>query len=540
MKRHRARLAAAVAVCTISALTFSAGLSASATGKGTPAWQRHILNYSGGLSNGVRERLAVATGQTKTTALATSGTASPSLSPLNNVQMNGDTDPPLPQDEPGIALNLENPMNAVAAANDYTGDGFWIGYTTNGGQTWTSQWKDPKFSFDGSRCFASDPGVAYSLRDHAFYMSTLCYFSTTPASEIQVWKSVDGGATWSASTKPSLVITNHAADGSTDSSVFYDKELIAVDNNQASPHFGRVYVTFTKFHMVGAAARSDFCPIQSAYTDDIPTADPSTSVWTVTPVVPDDPGGSGVGASANQFSTPVVDDQGGLDIAFVSEDCNTALDRSLFFARSTDGGVSFGGVVRVDRAGEWTDNPNRNDYLGGTASVRLPGTISLAYDATRSRLIFMVQNAINLSSSGTDISVQTSDDFGATWSHSSFVSLGDGGAPARGNQFFPAVGVDSTGTYSAIWQDTRNDPGNSLIETFQGTSADGGATWTNTLISTASFDPRQSFFTCGCFIGDYNQIAVSDHVIYPTWTDGRNTPGRPAGDTDIFTNVEIG
>jgi hypothetical protein len=136
--------------------------------------------------------------------------------------------------------------------------------------------------------------------------------------------------------------------------------------------------------------------------------------------------------------------------------------------------------------------------------------------------------------------VQTSDDFGATWSDSSFVSVGDDGAPARGNQFFPAVGVDSTGTYSAIWQDTRNDPGNSLIETFQGTSTDGGATWTNTLISTASFDPRQSFFTCGCFIGDYNQIAVSDDVIYPAWTDGRNTPGRPAGDTDMFTNVEIG
>lgn len=39
-------------------------------------------------------------------------------------------------------------------------------------------------------------------------------------------------------------------------------------------------------------------------------------------------------------------------------------------------------------------------------------------------------------------------------------------------------------------------------------------------------------------MGDYNQIAVSDEVIYPAWTDGRNSPGRPAGDTDIFSNVE--
>jgi len=59
------------------------------------------------------------------------------------------------------------------------------------------------------------------------------------------------------------------------------------------------------------------------------------------------------------------------------------------------------------------------------------------------------------------------------------------------------------------------------------------------LISTAAFDPGDSFFSCGCFIGDYNQIAVSRDVIYPAWTDGRDSPGRPSGDSDIFTNVEI-
>ena len=532
MNRRAFGLLGVVTIWMIAALTVSAGASAGTTDQDLPAWARHVVHYPGGLSNGVRERLAVALGQTTTSRPAR--TATPSLSPLQNVQMNGDTDPPLPQDEPGIALNLENPMNAVAAANDYTGDGFWIGYTTDGGRHWTSQWKDPKFSFDGSRCFASDPTVVYSLRDHAFYMGTLCYFSTTPASEIHVWKSVDGGATWSASTQPSLVVTNHASDGSIDASVFYDKELLAVDNNVGTARFGRLYITYTKFHMTGASGRSDYCPVQAAYTDD------PSSAWNITPIVPDDPGGSGVGTSANQFGTPVVDTQGGLDVAFVSEDCNTAYDRALFFTRSTNGGASFGPIVRVDRAGEWLDNPNRNDYLRGKGQVRLPGTLSLAYDATRGRLIYMVQNAIDIVASGTNISVQTSDDFGATWSHSGWVSVGGAGPPAPGDQFFPAVGVDSVGVYSAIWQDTRNDPGNHLIETFQGTSTDGGATWTNTLISSASFDPRQSFFSCGCFIGDYNQIAVSDHVIYPAWTDGRNSPGRPAGDTDMFTNVEIG
>src|SRR4029453_16613282 len=229
------------------------------------------------------------------------------------------------------------------ASNDYTGDGFWIGATTHGGQTWTSQWKDPKVSFDGGRCFPPDPSVPYSLRDHAFYLSTLCYFTTTPASEVQVWKSVDGGATWSSSLKPALVVTNHAPDGSIDASIFHDKELMAIDNSPSSPHFGRVYVTWTKFHMTGGSfARSDYCPVQAAYTDSIPTADPSTSVWGHTPIVADAPGAKGVGASANQFSTPVVDDRGELDVAFVQEDCNSSIDHALFFARSTNGGASFG------------------------------------------------------------------------------------------------------------------------------------------------------------------------------------------------------
>ena len=459
---------------------------------------------------------------------------------LDNVQMNGDSDPPLPQDEPSIAESLDDPMNAVAAANDYTGDGFWIGSSTDGGQTWASQWKDPKFSFDGGRCFASDPSVAYSLRDHAFYLSTLSYFSTTPASEIQVWKSVDGGTTLSSSQEPALVVTNHATDGSIDASVFYDKELMAIDDTPGDPYFGRIYVTYTKFHMTGGSyARSDYCPVQAAYTDAIPTADPAASSWGHTAIVPDAPGAKGTGSSANQFSTPLVDDRGALDVAFVQEDCNTSIDHALYFARSTTGGGSFGGVVRVDRPGWFADNPNANDNLPGKGHVRFSNTPSFAYDATRGRLALIYQNNANRTVSGADISLQSSDDFGASWSAPKTISVKPNGTAAPRDQFFPAIGVDPSGMWFAIWQDTRLDPENHLISTFQGESSDGGQTWTNHLISTASFDPRKSFFTCGCFIGDYNQIAVSSELVLPAWTDGRGSPPKPAGDSNVWTNVEI-
>ena len=536
-KQRSTRLFAAAA---LASLVITALVGNTASAHKVPRWVKHVQHWTGGISNGVRERAAQAAGaivipQTLSRPALKIGSAA-----LDNVQMNGDSVPPLPQDEPSIAESLDDPMNAVAASNDYTGDGFWIGSTTDGGQTWASQWKDPKFSFDGGRCFASDPSVAYSLRDHAFYLSTLCYFSTTPASEIQVWKSVDGGGTWSSSQQPALVVTNHATDGSIDASVFYDKELMAVDNTPGSPYFGRLYVTYTKFHMTGGSyARSDYCPVQGAYTDAIPTADPAASSWGHTAIVPDAPGAKGTGSSANQFSTPLVDDQGALDVAFVQEDCNTSIDHALYFARSDTGGASFGGIVRVDRPGWFSDNPNANDNLPGKGDVRFPNTPSFAYDAARGRLALIYQNNANRTVSGADISLQSSDDFGATWTAPRTISVRSNGKAAPRDQFFPAIGVDPDGMWFAIWQDTRLDPANHLISTFQGESSDGGQTWTNHLISTASFDPRKSFFTCGCFIGDYNQIAVSSEVVLPAWTDGRDSPPKPAGDSNVWTNVEI-
>ena len=99
--------------------------------------------------------------------------------------------------------------------------------------------------------------------------------------------------------------------------------------------------------------------------------------------------------------------------------------------------------------------------------------------------------------------------------------------------------VDPQGDLHAIWFDNRQDAANRRIRTFQGFSADHGATWSNVNISTKSWNPNRSFFSSGAFIGDYNGLAVGDGVIYPIWTDGRATPGPPNGQTDIWTNVEL-
>jgi hypothetical protein len=498
-----------------------AALTAGTTARGAspPLWVKHIQNYDGGISNGVRAR-------------PVSGFVAAAIATLENVQMNADGDPPLPQNETSVAYKPSNPMIAVAASNDYVGDGYWIGNTSDGGVTWASTFKDPKTSL-GTRCFGADPSVVYSVRDQAFYLSTLCYF-VSGESEVQVWRSTDDGATWTDSTEASLVKTNRFGDA-WDETVFYDKELLAVDNNAASPNYGRLYLTFIKFHMTGPSGRSDYCPVQLRTTS--PGGAPSTWIWSHTAVVPDDPGAKGVGASANQWAMPVVDETGALDVAYTLEDCNSSLDRAFFFTRSTNAGGSFSAPVRIDKAGQFADNPNLQDRLPNK-KARMPISPSLVYNPLDNRLLFAYQNNVDRQSSGADISIQTSANFGATWSDTSAVAVTPSGDAAPGDQFFPWLAVDgSTGDVFAVWFDQRNDPTNDLIETFLGESTDGGQTWTNVLVSDEAWDPDDAFFNCGCFIGDYNGMAFGGSLLYPVWTDGRNSAGKPLGQTDIFTDV---
>lgn len=531
--RRASTFAVALALLTATIALAPSAVSAA----GTPRWVKHVQNYPGGISGGVRARLVALQAET-----GTAGAASAALQLVSgaDVQMNDDCDPPLPQNETSVAVNTSDPDNAVSAANDYCGDGFWIGHTTDGGATWTSEFKDPKLSPDSlsieeRRCFGADPSVVYSDRDAAFYLSTLCYSPSNPSSEAHVWRSTDGGATWTDSVDAAVAITNIAGDGSIDGSVFYDKELLAVDNNPVSPNYGRLYMTFIKFHMTGPSGRSDYCPVQLATTN--PTGDPDEWSWTNTAVVPDDAGSHGVGASANQWAMPVVDESGALDVAYALEDCNTGFDRAFFFTRSTDAGASFSTPVRIDKAGQFADNPNVQDRLQNK-KARAPISPSLAYDPTRGRLLFVYQNNIDRTISKADISIQTSDDFGATWSDTGTVSVTESGAAAPGDQFFPWLAVDeSTGDVFAVWFDNRNDKANQLIETFLGVSTDGGDSWANELISDVAWNPDLAFFGCGCFIGDYNGMAVGGSLLYPVWTDGRNSPGKPLGQTDIFTDV---
>jgi hypothetical protein len=454
--------------------------------------------------------------------------------------MNDDSYPPLPQNETSVAASLDNPLIAVAGANDYVSGGTVVMRTSDGGRHWLSTRVVPVFRPTSDICNGGDPALAYSRRDKAFYLAQLCFFRSSAPSEVQVYKSLDNGATWTPGRRAAIAASNYnPATGRIDEALFNDKEYIAVDNTPASPHYGRLYVSYTRFH-IDATGASDTCPVKLSYTDSVPSTDPSLAVWQHSAVMPDRRGSGGLGESANQFSVPVVEPNGAVDIAYVLEECNTSIDHGLRFQRSTNGGATFlAKPVHVNKGTTWADNPNSSDLIANTV-FRAPNTIAMAMSPTTGTMAFNYTTYDRGKPNG-DIEVSLSHDHGATWSDPVPVSVNPNGTLARNNQFFPWIAVDGHGTFHAIWFDRRTDPNNHDITTFQATSTNDGRTWNNFQIGASLWNPDEGFFTSGAFIGDYNGLAANTSAVYPVWTDGSANAFDQTGigETDIFTNVEI-
>ncbi len=537
----------AILVVLVGAIATQAAVPRSSTpktpGAATPRWVAHVANYPGGISSGVRAVLAAQ--QESDRPARTQAPTSPGASSGNgkaNVQMNDDSYPPMPQNETAVAYNVTHPDVAVAAANDYVSGGVVVMRTSDGGRKWLSTRISPQFGGTRDFCSGGDPGVAYSRKESAFYISQLCFFRALPYSEVQVYKSVDNGQTWTPGRQAARAATNYDyVARAVDESIFNDKELITVDNTPSSPHYGRIYVTYTKFHLQPDGF-SDYCPIQLSYTDAIPTTNPVLSTWSHTAIQPDQPGGNGTGSSANQFSDPVVENNGTLDVGFVSENCNDSVDPHLLFQKSTNGGQTFLPVaVQIDKPGQYADfmDGAGSDTLPPT-SFRAPNTTSLAYSATTGTLLYVYQNNINRATSKADISYQTSTNGGLTWSDSKFLSTDSSGNPAANDQFFPWAAADESGRFYVIWFDRRLDPANRRINTWQAVSQNDTSSFSSSSISSQDWNPDDGFFTSGAFIGDYNGLAASTGVVYAVWTDGRDSARAETGlgETDIFTILQ--
>ena len=385
------------------------------------------------------------------------------------------------QSETSIAVN-ENTGTICSGYNDsYHGVVQGQGYTgfsrsTDGGASFT----------DGGALSANsygDPSVVWRRSDGYFY------FAALHTNGLGLWRSTNDCQSFS------FVGMIHSGSGD-------DKELMAVDNNPSSPHYGRIYVAWTDF---AAGAR-----IRLTYSD-------NATSWSAPIYL------SAAGVDV-QGAWPTVAPNGDVYVGWVRWNPYYSGPIDIEIVRSTDGGNSASFITNPmsgqvnPRMASATSSCGRPALNGNIRYLPSPQLI-VGPDGCLHVIYTYDPDGYN---SGDVINVyyRRSCDNGATWGPE--IQLNDDGTLT--DQFFPAISVSANNVVATSWYDRRLDPsGNYLFDYFTRTSNDGGNTWQpSTRVSDVSSPVYLDPNLATCYHGDYDQQAQYNGAVYLQWSDDRN------------------
>jgi len=136
-----------------------------------------------------------------------------------------------------------------------------------------------------------------------------------------------------------------------------------------------------------------------------------------------------------------------------------------------------------------------------------------------------------------DVLLSRSTNGGSTWSPPFQVNNPD--PLSLTDHLFPGLVVDNAGGVRVVFYDRRRDSRNFLIDTFVGTSLDGGASWTNTRVTPNSFPSihTQDMVVNPFYMGDYLGIAADklqqQAGVIAAWGD------NSLGDPNVVSSKQI-
>jgi len=393
-----------------------------------------------------------------------------------------------PDNEVTVAVNPTDPDNLIAGSKDYAlgpnGNGgyiVWAGYfySRDGGVTWGDGLvgREPGSVLDNYEQ-SSDPVVAFGPDGTAYYCGLAYGSGSLGMGRNALWiaESEDGGESWG---DPYIVMAWESQ------GLFHDKQWMIIDQNN-----GNIYLTWTPFLPDGTRiffARStdggdnwDYYPI---------------SDWVA------------VGDSV-QGSSLTVGSDGVLSVIWIDYDPRKLVLTQNDAEGSPEGWVHPREIADVD----WV-------YTLPNADYRVPTMPSLAADpSTGSNDATLYATWHDNRNGDTDIALIRSTDGGQTWSEPIMVNDDVTGH----HQFFPWIAVSPQGEVGVVFYDRRDDPDNTLIETYLAWSSDGENWLPNLKLTTNATNGSYGYHQSGSvFMGDYIGIAISDEAAHPVWADCR-------------------
>jgi hypothetical protein len=415
---------------------------------------------------------------------------------MQNVQVTYDTSANNARSESSVAINPNNPNQIVAASKKFadiqTYD-FTLAteYSTDGGKTWRAS---PALSLPKGATVMTDPTLAWDDSNNVFLVGLTGYNPpgwTTIG--IVIYKSSDGGSTWSAPNP----IHYSAAD---------DKQWAAGDSYPMSPFHGHVYTVW------------DDNGIAFARTTD------HGATWTGT-------SGAAAGApiaSGTFYPEITVSDTGAAYV--VSTDTASLVAMTV----STDGGDSFHpatnpatGITTLEAALSAVDG--WAELLGGTFRVISDPTVAAYGD------ILLVAWS-DYREGAARIYYVRSVDAGTTWSTPSGQRLDTTTVPSDFHHIMPQMVVDKFGVFGCVYYEFGPKPAKALIDVVLSLSFDQGISFGGSVLTSQPWDPTiDAPWAHGdphvTFIGDYMGLDASPLGFQPLWTDTRT------GIQELFTTT---
>jgi hypothetical protein len=407
---------------------------------------------------------------------------------MSNIQVTHSAGPNNARSESSVAINPKDPKQLVSASKKFhnilTYD-FTLAteYSHDGGITWN---ESAPLALPAGATVMTDPTLAWDNAGNVFLVGlTGNNPPTFNTIGIVIYKSTDGGVTWSAPNP----IHNSAGD---------DKQWTAGDGTEDSPFYGNVYAVW-----------DDVGGMDFAKTTD------NGATWT----------GAGGGPAGGVILT------GGYYPEITVSDDGTVYIVSI-------GGSQIGMIVSTD--GGDTFNPATNPASGiTTLESSLPNVDGWPEFAPGAS--FRVITDPSVAAFGDTVLVAWPDyrdgvariyharshDRGATWvTGASGKPLLRRHFPANFQHFHPQIVVNPDGVFACAFYELGPKPSSMLIDVIVATSHNDGKSFRAHRVTDQPWDPAvDAPWAHGdpkvTFIGDYFGFAASDEGFHPVWTDTR-------------------